>query len=335
MPLFDVEGKDPTQTVLIQHKKFTAAYQAMKECYESYGQVAQPVCKLITGPSGAGKSRVRKYFRDQYPKEGDDLPVLCVTVPPEVTLRSFAEEVLTVLQDPYPSRGSAADLGRRIDIALGRQEGGHRVRVFVIDECQRFTDSRWTVLYDCANFLRERIEKSQSSLVLLGLEYGSALVECNEQLQRLFDETITIAPFNWSEKDERTEFRGILKALQASLAESYKFPVDLAEIDLSFRLHYASFGLVGYLMTLVRGAASLARKRGTKEITKDLLAEAYRKHVRGKDTKNPDPFYTANFTPVTAPAQELPRDRATEHRRATHKRRTRAPRLSARTSEGM
>jgi hypothetical protein len=297
--------------------------------------VAQPLCKIITGLSGAGKSTIAAHFSARCPSEDGYYSFLRVTVPAEVTVRSFAEEVLTVLKDPYPSRGSAADLGRRIDRALGSEEGGHRVRVVVLDECQRFVDSRWTDLYQCANFIRQRIENSGSSFILLGLEYSSSLLESNEQLQRLFDETITIEPFSWKSEDERDGFRIILKSLQKSLAHSYEFSTDLAETDLSFRLHYASFGLIGYLMMIIRGAATLARANESNEISKDLLEKSYLKHVRGKDAKHPNPFNAPNFNPASAPAQELPRDRAAKRRTEVHKRRKRAPRLSARTGEGM
>jgi hypothetical protein len=145
------------------------------------------------------------------------------TVPEQVTLRSFAETLLADLKDPYPARDSAANLGRRIDRALGRDEGGHHVRLVILNEAQRFSDSRWTDLYNCANFLRDRIEQSGSCFLLSGLAHGTALLEQNEQLQRLFGETIQIAPFRWDDAEERKQFRGILKVIKASLVGSYEF----------------------------------------------------------------------------------------------------------------
>jgi hypothetical protein len=258
-----------------------------------------------------------------------------MTVPPQVTLRSFAEEFLISLKDPYPSRGSAAALGSRIDRAIGKDDGGHGIRLIILNECQRFADSRWVVLYDCANFLRERIEKSGSSFALLGLESTSELIDQNEQLQRLFEETIQVDPFKWDNEDDQTEFIGILNSLRTSLSGAYSFPRDFTEPDLAFRLCYASFGLIGYLMTIIRGAAEGARKAGKREIDRALLSAAYAKHVRGKDTRIPNPILAKGFDPGNAPPVVLPRDRAELRRSTSRERQKRAPRLSARTAVGM
>jgi hypothetical protein len=336
---FMVSEKDITERVLIKYPRFEMAYNALQDAYDGYQVQAQPSCTALLGCSGAGKSTVGMYFLEQHPQiehEGwTEYLVLFVTVPPQVTPRSFAAEMLTALKDPFPSRGTTADLGRRIDRALGPQEGGHRVRLVILNECQRFADSRWVVLYETANFLRERIETSGSAFVLLGLEYGSELIDENDQLQRLFDETILIEPFSWANKRDQDEFRGILKSLSSALSQKYEFPDDLTEPDLAFRLWYASFGLIGYLMKIIRGAAALARKVGSHTITRSLLAKSYIKHIREKNSKQ-NPITDKGFTSDTAPALVLPRDKAELRRSTAHKRsKKRAPRLSARTAAGM
>lgn len=112
--------KDPTETVLIRHKAFNNAYQAVQGCYDEYGKCAQPPCAVLTGPSGSGKSTLLETFAQEHPTcegpYGDEVTVLRVTVPSEATIKSFAERFLTKLKDPYPTRGTAAGLGTRITV---------------------------------------------------------------------------------------------------------------------------------------------------------------------------------------------------------------------------
>lgn len=324
--------KDPVETVLIEYTRFQSVYQSIQECYESYRTCAEPPCLAITGPSGAGKSTIGMYFRDNHPKVshdwGTEIPVLWVRVPTQLTIRSFAEEMLTALADPYPSRGSAVTLGRRIDRAIGLWEGSHRCRIVCLNEFQHFVDSRWGIPYEVANFLRDRIEESGVSFVTFGLKSGLDVIEQNEQLQRFFQESIEINPFKWEEESDRTIFRGFVKSLRTSLADTYTFP-EMEDIDLAFRLHYASFGLIGYLMKIIRGAARIARKEGSNDVTEAMLAESYRRNVRGKEQLNPDPFREKAFTFETAPALVLPEEKAANRRAESVRRK--APHLSART----
>jgi hypothetical protein len=300
---------------------------------DSYQTRAQPLCRAILGPSGAGKSTVSNYFRKAHPPIEHDgfteYPVLVFSTPPQVTLRSFAAEFLQALEDPYPSRGSAADLGRRIDTALSAQEGGHRVRVVVVNECQRFAESRWVHLYDSANFLRERIEKTGSSFVLVGLDSGSELIDQNEQLSRIFQETITMHPFIWENAADRSDFRGVLKSLKTELAPRYDLPSDFTDLDRAFHLYYASAGIIGILMPIIRGAATIARNKRSRVINWDMISESYIANVRGKDHRIPNPFTSRNFVPEQAPPLVSPQVIAAE-KRAHAAKRQRSPRRSAR-----
>lgn len=330
--------KDPTQTALIRHKAFNDAYQAIQECYDSYGQQADPLCKVFTGPSGSGKSTLIKTFRQEHPTvngpHGDELTVLVVTVPSQATINSFAENCLRALKDPYPTRGTAATLGARMDKALGRGPGGHSVRVLLLEEAQRFVDSRWIVMWDLGNFLRERIESWGGSIVLSGLDYTDDVVDCNNQLQRLFGASICLKPFEWAVEEDRTEFRAFLNNLKTKLSSAYELP-DIAMPDLAFRLHYASYGLIGYVMKIIRGAADIARARNTRFITKECLAKSYDIHIRRKNTGAWNPFTDRDFCPENAPPQLSPHEEAIAKRSAMTSRKRKAPRLSAKNSSGI
>jgi GTPase SAR1 family protein len=331
-------AKDPTETVLIRHNAFQTAYKAIAECYASYGLHAEPLCKVIAGPSGAGKSTLLLTYQKEHPvvenPYGDDITVLNVTVPPEATLRSFSEHFLTILKDPYPKRGSAAELGKRIDKALGRGEGGHSVRVIAIQEAQRLIDSQWIDMWDAANFIRERIEATGASFVLTGLSDTDKLVDCNEQLQRLFDPTVELNAFDWTIAEDRTKFRVFLKSLRIALSGSYELQ-DVDTPDLAFRLHYASYGLVGYLMKIIRGAADIARAQRTEVITRKFLEKSYLTKIRIKDARMCNPFTASEFSPDNAPHQLSPHEEAAERRASMKQTKKRAPVLSRSSHAGI
>lgn len=329
---------DPTHTLIIRHARFKAAYESIQECFDSFGTRAQPLCRILTGPSGSGKTTLLSIFEAEHPPvdtpSGPIRPCISVTVPPQATPRTLAEQFLISMKDPYPSRGTVADLGRRIDKALGGGEEGHQVRVVALQEAQRLVDSPWVVLWDIGNLLRERIETTGCSFILSGLDYAEEIVDGNEQLQRLFDTTITLGFFDWSESDDRTSFRGILRALKTALSDIYHLP-DIDGPDLAFRLQWASYGLIGYLMNIIRGAAELARKRHSNEITQSLLGESFGLHIRRRVHRTINPFYETSFTPEHAPALVLPHAQISQRNAARRSRPRKAPRLSAKSSEGM
>ena len=72
----------------------------------------------------------------------------------------------------------------------------------------------------------------------------------------------------------------------ASKAVETPLPDTLPRSELLYRLHYATDGIVGNLMNLLRYAALLARKGQKTTMDLDILAAAFRKrlikHLKGK-----------------------------------------------------
>jgi hypothetical protein len=55
-------------------------------------------------------------------------------------------------------------------------------------------------------------------------------------------------------------------------------------------MHYGSYGLIGYTMKIIRGAARIARSHPRREITLGTLAQFFREHVWIERLSDPNPY---------------------------------------------
>jgi hypothetical protein len=74
---------------------------------------------------------------------------------------------------------------------------------------------------------------------------------------------------------------------------------------MAFRMHYGSFGLIGYTMKIIRGAARLANSQPRREITLETLAQSYAVNVWAERLDGPNPFLV-DFDPDKAPPVKIP-----------------------------
>ena len=70
-------------------------------------------------------------------------------------------------------------------------------------------------------------------------------------------------------------------------------------------MHYGSYGLVGYTMKIIRGAARIARSHPRRQITIRTLSQAFAEQVWAERLDDPNPFIE-NFDCDTAPPLTLP-----------------------------
>ena len=87
---------------------------------------------------------------------------------------------------------------------------------------------------------------------------------------------------------------------------------SLSDLDMSFRMHYASYGLIGYTMKVIRGAARIARCHPRQQITIRTLSQAFAEHVWAERLDDPNPF-TEKFNCDKAPPLTLPSARTSLH----------------------
>lgn len=175
-----------------------------------------------------------------------------------------------------------------------------------------------------SDWLKVLIKETNCPVVLLGLaNEAEKVLDANPQLARLFAARRSLAPFQWepTQPEMITEFRRFLVTLDRALplADSAK----LAEPDLAYRLFYASRGVVGDLMALIRHAVCLALTRGKDGLDRTLLSEAYIARLAPTRPGRTDPFATDHFEEtqvlVTAAATGPQAGRATNREGAARK----------------
>jgi energy-coupling factor transporter ATP-binding protein EcfA2 len=298
------EPMDAPERVLVRYPLFKIAVARIQACFDSFGTTAEPQCCPIVGESGSGKTTIISHFASLYPrvdhKWGVEIPVLLAKVPARPTVKSFADTLLYQLGDPLWTRGNTVAKSIRLRELFRRC----RVRLLALDEFQHFVDARQaSIPNDVADWLKEQVEETGVAIVVLGLQRCLEVLKQNEQLRRRFGATLRVGAFRWEDKDDRTTYRAFLRAVEEQLPE-YIMP-PLADLSMAFRMHYGSYGLIGYTMKIIRGAARIARSHPHREITLRTLAQSFREHVWIERLSDLNPF-TENFDPENTAPLKLP-----------------------------
>ena len=298
------ESMNCSERVLVKYPLFRTAVARIQECFDSYGTAAEPACCPIVGESGSGKTTIISYFASLHPrvdyKWGVEVPVLLAKIPARPTVKSLAETLLYQLGDPMWARGNTVSKSIRLRELLKQC----RVRLLALDEFQHFVDVRQAnIPNDVADWLKEQVEEAKLAIVVLGLQRCLEVLRQNEQLRRRFGANLRVGAFRWDLKEDRTVYRAFLRAVQEQLPE-YTMP-SLSDVEMAFRMHYGSYGLIGYTMKIIRGAVRIAGSHPRREITLQTLAQSFAVNVWAEHLDNPNPFLE-NFDYDKAPPLTLP-----------------------------
>jgi energy-coupling factor transporter ATP-binding protein EcfA2 len=298
------ELMDPSERVLVKYPLFKTAVARIQACFDSYETTAEPDCCPIVGESGSGKTTIMSHFASLHPrvdhKWGVEAPVLVAKVPARPTVKSLAETLLYRLGDPLWSRGNTVSKSIRLRELFKRC----RVRLLALDEFQHFVDVRQSnIPNEVADWLKEQVEEAKLAIVVLGLQRCLEVLRQNEQLRRRFGATLRVGAFRWEVKEDRTTYRAFLRAVQEQLPQ-YGMP-SLSDVEMAFRMHYASYGLIGYKMKIIRGAVRIARCHPREQIAMRTLSQSFAEHVWSERLKDQNPFLE-HFDPAKARPPVLP-----------------------------
>lgn len=283
--LLRCSGQDVAETygfglrhIILPHTRFRITLIRIAELHYYTVQNKVGGGLLIIGPSGIGKSSALKLYHQLSPKIQESqftrIPVLLVITPASPTVKNMAEAILTAMNDPMATRGSAEEKTLRIYQLFERC----KVELLLIDEFQHFFYAHTIVEFRrITDWLKNFISVTDTAVVLCGLPEAEMVVQSNEQLARRFSSKYTLTPFNLDPKEDFNEFRGILRSLQEALPLPVEIP--LHEANMARRFLVASNGLLDYVRKILEGAVSIAGAAGHQSLDLPVFAAGFKKEV--------------------------------------------------------
>jgi energy-coupling factor transporter ATP-binding protein EcfA2 len=276
----------------IRYPRFTALHETIRRCQRLSKKSHEPQCISLEGRSGAGKTTLVRAYEMAFPRreteEGTAIPVFYLLTPSPVTVKGMAETMLERLGDPAAHRGNQPSLNSRLSKLIIDCE----VELVILDDFHHLIDTKTNrILRTVSDWLKVLIKETQVPFLVVGIEgQVQQILRENEQLSRLFAEQETLTPFQWNAAD------------QASIEEFTKFivfaekmigavlPTELPRAELLYRLHYATEGVIAYIMNLIRYAQEMVEEKGRSQIRMEDLSVAFEKRIRKHLINRVNPF---------------------------------------------
>jgi hypothetical protein len=269
---------------------FVRALQSIEESLSLYRETGIAERSLIYGEAGSGKSTLCKTIVHRHPRysrpDQDILPVLAISIPAAGNISSVAEEMLRVLGDPSPNRGTISAKTMRV-VTLCR---ACKVELLLLDEAQHIYDrGAVTSHYKVGDWLKGLIDQLDVPVVLLGLPKLQQLLQVNEQLRRRFGKHMSLVLGQSGAETIENECLQLFITLGASL------PVGLSSGNYSWqemglRLHYASDGRVHFIKRLLYSGLKQALLNSEDRIHPETLEQAFMDEVFWEGTGALNPF---------------------------------------------
>jgi hypothetical protein len=273
---------------LIRYPRFKELHRDIRECQELSRLAGEPQCVSLEGVTGAGKSTLVKDYAAMFPRieeeGGTRIPVFYLGTPSPVTVKGMAATMLARLGDPAAHRGTLWSMNfRLIKLMIACQ-----VELAILDDFHHLIDKETNrILEKVSDWLKVLIKETGVTFLVVGIEGKvECILEANAQLSRLFAVRETLEPFQYDPADETSiqEFARFVR--YAEKAIETPLPETLPRLELLYRLHYATDGIVGNLMNLMRYAALVARQQEKAVIEPPILSTAFNKrlskHLKGK-----------------------------------------------------
>lgn len=299
--------------IIIHHPKYDQMLSHLEETLLLSDGTVSPDSLFIYGPTGVGKSTVTKEFTDRHPRHEvitstrkyTRIPVLHVRVPPKATPKALASKVLYTMGDPLHDKGSESQLTSRIHGYIRDLE----IKMIILDEFQHLIDSDTDhVLTTASNWVKTFTEESTIPIVLCGMPESVNIFAKNEQLDRRYCNKESMGAFQYSTKEEITEFRVFLHKVEKELP--FADPSNLSDIKIADKLYYISLGVPFYVMKLLEIATKEALKNGEDSINESHLQSGLTKIKQITRPFRTNPFNNYKFNLV----EELSNEKASEDR---------------------
>jgi hypothetical protein len=298
-------------SALIRYPRFKALHSDIRECQEMSQLANEPQCMSLEGVTGAGKSTLVRDYVGLFPRidqtDGTRIPFFYAETPSPVTVKGMAATLLARLGDPAAYHGTLWAMNFR----LIRLMMDCQVELVILDDFHHLIDKDTNrILEQVSEWLKVLIKETGIPFLVVGIEGKvECILEANSQLSRLFAVRQILEPFRYDPCDE-TSVQEFARFVQyAEQVIGMPLPVTLPRLELLHRLHYATGGVVGNLMNLLRYAAWFTRQGNQEAVTLPILAKAFDKRLAKHLKKLINPFLVAPneaFTAKTVDRDENP-----------------------------
>ncbi len=279
--LTDLERFTLLQRILIQHDRLTPLITELDTLahYADANDSGTPHCFAILGEPGVGKTTLVQTWLEarsaqaRAPVEGGQTsPYLHISLPSPATPKALLAACLAKLEDAAPPRGAEWAMMQRLQHMMRASS----VRVLFIDELQHLVNrDTQRVRYACIEMLEHLIVQTGVSMIFLGsVGETEPIFRLSPRLERLVGTPRILRPFEWLRERPTTieEFRALMRAIDQHLPFD---PSGLGEEETSYCFFYATDGILGWIMKLIRYAAMKAIQAQEASLSRHMLAEAY------------------------------------------------------------
>ena len=296
---------------LIRYPRLKELHHALQICATLSDVAGEPQCMALMGVTGAGKSTVARTYAQAFPRSetphGARIPVVYLETPSPATIKSVAAAALRQLGDPRAAYRSTL---WSMDARLIHYLRECQVRLVIMDDFHHlFDDETQAALGTVSNWLKVLIKESNVPFLVVGLEDKIRLIlGANPQLSRLFAMRETLAPLAWDPAREATRAAFSKFIHYAEQAIGLPLSDELPRAEWLHRLHFATGGVVGHIINLMRQArvlAQMAAEPPATELTRLLLSLAFRQRLQADGPQRTDPFdprLGLAFSPSAGPA---------------------------------
>ncbi len=294
---------------LIRYPRLNELHHALQICATLSDVAGEPQCMALMGVTGAGKSTVARTYAQAFPRSetphGSRLPVVYLETPSPATIKSVAAAALRQMGDPRATYNSTL---WSMDARLVHYLRECQVRLVIMDDFHHlFDDASQAALGTVSNWLKVLIKESNVPFLVVGLEDKIRLIlRANPQLSRLFALRETLQPLAWDPAREET-LVAFSKFIQyAETAMGRPLSDELPRAEWLYRLHFATGGVVGHIINLMRQALVLAQVAAEPPtaLTLRLFSLAFRQRLQPDGPQRADPFAPGlglAFSPPAAP----------------------------------
>lgn len=266
---------------MIHYPRLEELYQEIERRRWLSKLAGEPRCMAIEGDPGTGKTTLVRTYAERFPaldtEQGRCLPIFYMEMPSPATIRDAASNALQRMGDPAYNKGTAGSLSMRLTNLI--QDCG--VELVILDDFHNLVDSETNrIVVKVSDWLKSLIKKTGKPFLVVGIKGKVKMIlKANPELSRLFGPRAVLEPFAWDEARPETvqEFARFVEYVEQAMEK--RLSAEITRTEMLYRVHYATDGVVGNLINLMRCATSFAQEHGSGVIELATLSLAFQEEL--------------------------------------------------------